>query len=680
MNLLRIFYLTTVVLILAQSAQVQAARQAVSRLATDLQFLQRAVLQRDVVALQEFLDKFGDIDKTDADGMTLAHYAALQGQFPIVELLQHLGANVDIADQRTLLPVDYAEFGGHLETQQLLLGVDPAAVDLFTAAAMNAQQALERLLADPNTDINARTTDGKTALHLSAERGNFYATQRLLAAGADIFVKDKDGNLPLEAAIDAEHALVVSLLLEAVDINTKEHKGWTPLNWAVFSGNQARVRALLARGAKVGEGCQNAIEVCLLLDDMEMFEIVRAVGGIDAASSRGDTALMGVSRRGDERLVDALLAHGANTNVADMRRGYTPLRLAAENNHLSIVKKLLAHDAELDTVDSLDDTALIRAALRGNTEVVQVLIDAGADLNRVGAGGMTALMWAIYWNERETAQALLAGGADVNILNPAGISALEWAVRRSDAAMVQTVLEHLDTTSHTGKGDVRRALVQAVKRNDTELQKILQAHLDDPEALAVERQQQMDKSLRELLKGMLIAAQDGVDYQTRLAVAEEHADAPLQWLIANEKLAVLGKMMEEPLDLDAVDANGFTSVMQALWSESPALETLLSHGADPNCAGVDCFPPIVSAAIFGNKEAVKTLLAWRADPDARDAKGLTALMRAVAGGYFELTELLLLEGANPNLVNKDGDDALALAERDGQQEIINILREAKGEE
>ena len=386
MSLLRIFFLITAVLVLMGSRRAMAAGPAVSRVATELQFLQRAVLRRNVVDLQEFLTKFGDINTADAEGLTLMHYAALEGLFPAAELLRHLGANVDRTDNRGLLPVDYAEFGGHLETQQLLLGVEPATVDLFTAAATNAQRALERLLAEPETDINARTAEGKTALHLSAARGSFDATQRLLAAGADILVEDKDGNIPLELAIDAGHALVVSVLLEAAGLNAKEHKGWTALNWAVLSRNQLRVLALLAKGAKVGEGCQNAIEVCLLLQDMEMFEIVRAAGDIDAASSRGDTALMGVAHRGDERVVDALLAHGANTNVADMRRGYTPLRLAGENGHLAILIKLIEHGAKLDTVDSLGDTALIRASLRGHAEEVQALIDAGADLNIEGAG------------------------------------------------------------------------------------------------------------------------------------------------------------------------------------------------------------------------------------------------------------------------------------------------------
>ena len=693
MNWRHIFFLAMAVFALTQPVYLQVAGQTVSRVATELQFLQRAVLQRDVVAIQEFLGKFGDINQADTDGLTLLHYAALEGLLPAAELLQHLGADTSLTDKSGLLPFDYAEFGGHLEIQQLLLGIEPAAVDWFTAVTMNAQRALDRWLGDSELDINARNAEGKTALHLSAEQGSFYPTKRLIAAGADIFAKDKDGNIPLDLALNEEHALVISVLLAAADINAKEEKGWTALNWAILSGNKSQVRELLAKGAKIGEGCQNAIEVCLLMQDMEMFEIVLDAGagtrqgvskasGIDAASSRGDTALMGVSRRGDASIVTTLLAHGASPNVADMRRGYTPLRLAAENNHLSIVKQLIAHGAALDTVDSLGDTALIRAALHGHTEAVQILINAGADLNIKGAGGMTALMWAIYWNEKETAKALLQAGADIRILNSASTSALSWAVQRSDLEMVRMVLSHLDTASHTGKGDVLRSLVQAVRRNATELQEILLAHLDDADETAVEHQQQAMHNARSLAKGMLLAAQDGVDYQTRIAVAEEHADAPLQWLIANNKLAMLEKILQEPLflNLNAVAANGFTPIMQALWNESPALETLLSQGADPNCTTVDCIPPIVSAATFGNKEAVKILLAWRADPDATDAKGFSALMRAVAGGYFELAELLLLEGANPHLINEEGYDALALAEKNEQQEIVKILRAAKEDE
>ena len=681
MYLLRIFFMSTAILVLSWPVNLPAAGTVMLRVATDWQHLLRGLsLPRDVVSLQEFLSRVEDINRADPDGMTLLHYAALHGMLPPAAMLRHLGAKANLADQRGLLPADYAEFGGHLEVKQFLSGTSPYTVNLFIAAAMNSQRALDRLLAKDDTDINARTTDGKTALHLSAELGNLYATKRLIDAGADISAKDNEGKLPLDLALDGEHALVVSVLLEAVDLNAKEHLGWTALNWAILSGNKTRVRELVAKGAKIGEGCQNAIELCLLLEDMEMFDIVRAAGGVDAANSRGDTALMGVSRRGDERIVDILLANQANTNVADKQRGYTPLRLAAENNHRRIVKKLIANKAKLDTVDILGDTALIRASLRGNVGLVQDLIDAGADLNIAGAGGMTALMWAVYWEEKETAQALLAGGADVSITNNAGLSALAWAVLRNKPDLLQLVLDNFDNSTDTGQADLRHALRLAVQREDKDLQKILLPHLDEDDALAVALQQQADLVPRDMVKDILIAAQQNdLSDNARLAVAEEQADYHLQWIINNDRPDILEKLLQLPFDLDAPDANGFNPVMHALRKEPPVLEMLLSHGADPNVLS-NGFPPIISATISGNKDAVKTLLYWRANLEATDSNGNTALMRAAAGGYFEIAELLLLAGADPHHVNEKGEDALTLAARGEHQDIANMLRKAKGVE
>ena len=677
MSFLRIICLTTALLLLTTPQLV--AGQAVARVAVELPQLKHALSQYDITALQGVFNKFDNINQADPDGMTLLHYAALEGLFPVVELLRSMGADTALADARGLLPVDYAEFGGHIETQQLLLGVEPATVDIFTAAAKNAQRALERLLAE--SDINARTADGKTVLHLSAQFGNYYATQRLIEAGADIFARDNDGNMPINLAIDAEHALVVSVLLEAVGINEKEHKGWTPLNWAILSGDRNRVRDLLAKGAKIGEGCQNAIEVCLLLEDRQMFDIVLAASGelgVDAASSRGDTALMGVSRRGDEQLVDTLLAHQANPNVADKKHGYTPLRLAAENNHLPIVKRLVEHGAHLNTVDVLGDSAVLRAALRGNVAVVEALRDAGADLNLAGAGGMTPLLWAIYWNEKATVKALLAGGANIRILNNAGISAVELAARRGDVEMVQLVMDHLDLDTH--QTALQRTLKQAIDRNDDNLA-MLETLYSRGGFDVVKPNLVHDNfvfNLRIQAINVLNAAQEGIDRVTKLKTTRKHRDFPLHWLVANAKLAALERALRHPFDLDAPNEDGITPVMQAIFSESPALETLLSHGADPNLSSGG-FPPLVRAALVGNKESIKTLLAWRADIDAQDAEGYTALMRTATGGYFEATELLLLEGANPHLVNQDGDDALTLAERGGYQDIAEILRTAKGE-
>ena len=604
-------------------------------LASVLPSLYRVVGQQDVSALRQYLAVIGDdIDHADVNGWTLMHYAAYKGLFPVVQMLHLAGASTEIRDHSGLLPLDYAEFGGHLETTQFLKEKeDTRTVDIFTAAAANAQRALEHLLDQPDTMVNARNAEGKTALHLTAQSGYLHATLLLVAAGADWRARDNDGQTPYDLATDAGQAAVASLLLEAMGsttvrgVNSKDDKGWTSLNWAVVSNDEARVRELLAKGAKVGEGCQNAIEVCLVMRNFKLFEMLRKVSGIDVGSSRGDTALMGVSRRGNEPLVDTLLQHKANPNVADTKDGNTPLRLAAEKGYVSIVVKLLQHDAHPNTVDKLGNPAVVLASLWGQTEAVQALHTGGANINLAGSGGMTALMWAIYWKEKATAQALLELGADTSIVADNGNTALTWAALRGDAELVQLLLPYYDTSSATGQAELYRALIYAAQRDDNEMAEILLPYSNDPEV--------------------------GEKVRAALRVSRARED----------------KMM------------GDTHVIEAIKQEAnEKLVLLLSRGADPDHTDAHGIAPILWAVQTENKDALKILLAWRANPNAVDSRGLTPMMLATEEDYLEMIEPLLEYQADTSLTNSYGEDVLTFAEKNGRRDIAEIIRKATGAE
>ena len=171
--------------------------------------------QRNGLELRQYLTSAvgHDIDHVDVNGWTLMHHAAYEGLLPVVKMLRRAGISTDIRDRMGLLPLDYAEFGGHLETVQLLREGSTASIDILTAAAANAQRALEHLLAQPDTDVNARNVAGKTALHLTAPSGYLNATLQLVAAGADLRVRDNDGKTPYDLAAAAGQAAVASVFV-----------------------------------------------------------------------------------------------------------------------------------------------------------------------------------------------------------------------------------------------------------------------------------------------------------------------------------------------------------------------------------------------------------------------------------------------------------------------------------
>src|SRR5437660_687585 len=95
---------------------------------------------------------------------------------------------------------------------------------------------------------------------------------------------------------------------------------------------------------------------------------------------------------GDNIRVRELLDHGENVNQAD--RGWTPLLVAAVNNHTETVEALLDAGAQVDRPDVHGFTPLLVSATKGYLQPAQLLARRGADLHRHGDKGETALSLA----------------------------------------------------------------------------------------------------------------------------------------------------------------------------------------------------------------------------------------------------------------------------------------------
>jgi len=78
-----------------------------------------------------------------------------------------------------------------------------------------------------------------------------------------------------------------------------------------------------------------------------------------------------------------LIKAGADINARSNNGGYTPLMCAAFLGHEDLVKSLLAMGANINSVDDINDTAIIWALLGNNGRIADILLDAGANRNDI---------------------------------------------------------------------------------------------------------------------------------------------------------------------------------------------------------------------------------------------------------------------------------------------------------
>jgi uncharacterized protein len=105
---------------------------------------------------------------------------------------------------------------------------------------------------------------------------------------------------------------------------------------------------------------------------------------IDAADSRGETALLIAIKKRDMAWTAHLLREGANPNLA-ARSGETPLIAAARLASGEAAGWLLGVGAKVDATNKMGETALIVAVQQRSLPLVKLLLSAGADPDRTDA-------------------------------------------------------------------------------------------------------------------------------------------------------------------------------------------------------------------------------------------------------------------------------------------------------
>ena len=101
-------------------------------------------------------------------------------------------------------------------------------------------------------------------------------------------------------------------------------------------------------------------------------------------------ALLDAVIDGDAKMLERLLAQGADVNVQDSA-GWSALHFAAQRQDADQIRRLLAAGADVEATDAYGNTPLFRAVYcyEGDAEPIRTLKAAGADESHLNGSGVS---------------------------------------------------------------------------------------------------------------------------------------------------------------------------------------------------------------------------------------------------------------------------------------------------
>ncbi len=288
------------------------------------------------------------VDAKNTSGKTPLAIAAIYDSADSAKILLENKANVNSSDitGKTVLMEAVQQRSEKVIPVVLAYGANVNAQDMYGRNAYHEAAEIKdreiiRVLAAYGGNALSRDSFAKTPFSLIVNE-NMDLINFLL--GSDKNLSDSDGNNPLHIAIlcKVKADTMTGLIQSGYDINQRNSKGLTPLNYAIIQRQNNLAKILIQNNADPFVADNNGdCAITLAFNSPEVQDILDALLRKYATTTdfQGDTILHYAARSANEETLKHILTFGLNKNATN-NNGETPYEVARRWNNQTAIKLL----------------------------------------------------------------------------------------------------------------------------------------------------------------------------------------------------------------------------------------------------------------------------------------------------------------------------------------------------
>ena len=380
-------------------------------------------------------------------------------------------------------------------------------------------------------------------------------------------------------------------------------------------------------------------------------------------------------------VVSVLVKAGAKLDVCD-KGGNTAIMHAAVKGDTNVVSQLFEASANLEVCNKDGNTATMLAAAEGHAHTVNKLVQAGANPDTCGKCGRTAMTLAATTGHAQTVNALLQAGANFEAWDECGRTAIMLAASKGHGLVVHELIqagadfEVCDQDGntaimHAAAGDhtqVVERLIQAKAnleaRNNTGSTALMLAETNrafDTACALVQAGAKVDKSSEETLRRAAESGHDKlscelIELDIPVAVSKFTSHRLLDHAVKKGDTMAVAKLVEFGASVNERNSEGVSILHTAVeWKHLDTVKWLLENGALVNAVAFDFYhngTPLHTAASAYHSVTERT----------RQRK---------------MVDLLLAAGADPQTLNSNQQTPSDLATQYGCHLVASFLKKAE---